>query len=139
MGFKSQKNNFLQYKSYAPKKRINLITYLHYKIQRETYTRSTSGLVVEQYPATVQTRVRFPAGATKAVMIIAVVWQIGSATNHPHWMTTTRCLRFTVFYQQKKNQRVRERVFTSSMPLPIFLCFSTSSSLFSLIFACFEG
>ena len=25
---------------------------------------STSGLVVEQYPATVQTRVRFPAGAT---------------------------------------------------------------------------
>ena len=33
------------------------------KDQQSTVIKGTSGLVVEQYPATVQTRVRFPAGA----------------------------------------------------------------------------
>ena len=37
--------------------------------------RSTSGLVVEQYPATVQTRVRFPAGAFFLTLVIFLFFQ----------------------------------------------------------------
>ena len=83
----------------------------------------TSGLVVEQYPATVQTRVRFPAGAFgfKPLNLTRVRFPAGafgfkplnllSLQSHYHDKLSFLCLHGTIFIHevyQITNQHLQE-------------------------------